>query len=179
LLLARLALAGYSVYGIMRPMRDRRVESFFYNKRLKMGIKTIYSQPRDICVHTTIEALRHNQIVFMPLDQNFGSAGIFVDFFGIKAATATGPVVLAQRTKAALIPCFIIRQPDDRQKIVFEMPQELRKADSAQEALTINIQALTNIIERYIRKYPAEWGWIHRRWKSQMKANLTEGRSAA
>ena len=133
----------------------------------RFRIKTIYAQPRNVCVNSTIESLRNNEAVFIPIDQNFGSAGVFVDFFGVKAATATGPVVLAQRTKAALLPCFIIRQSDDTHNIVFEPEMVLGEGVNSQETIRINIQKLTTIIESYIRRYPAEWGWIHRRWKSK------------
>jgi Kdo2-lipid IVA lauroyltransferase/acyltransferase len=167
LLLGRLALDGYKVAGIMRPMRDARVEKIFVEKREKFGVRTIYSQPRNECVNSTITALRNNELVFIPIDQNFGTGGIFVNFFGKKAATATGPVILAQRTKAALIPCFILRQPDDSHKIIFEPALELKEYGDAQDTILVNIQRLTDIIESYIRKYPAEWGWIHRRWKSK------------
>lgn len=167
LLLGRLAQDGYKAGGIMRPMRDARVEKIFLKKREKFGVKTIYSQPRNECVNNTIAALRNNELVFIPLDQNFGTGGVFVNFFGRKAATATGPVILAQRTKAALVPCFIIRQPGDRHKIIFEPALELSEGKDPQDTILINIQALTDIIESYIRKYPAEWGWIHRRWKSK------------
>jgi len=167
LLMARLSLEGYKTNGIMRAMRDLRVEKIFKAKRDKVGVKTIYSVPREACVSETINALRNNELVFIPIDQNFGTAGIFVDFFGAKAATATGPVVLAQRSKAAIIPCFIIRQNDDTHKIIFEPALELIKGSDARETIQINIQRLTNIIESYIRKYPAEWGWVHRRWKSR------------
>jgi len=167
LLLARLAQAGYRAGGIMRPMRDSRVEKIFEAKRQRFKIKTIYSQPRDACVNQTIEALRNNELVFIPLDQNFGTGGVFVDFFGRKAATATGPVILAQRTRATILPCFIIRQKDDSHKIIFEPPLDLVKGKDNSQTVVVNIQRITNIIESYIRKYPAEWGWIHRRWKSK------------
>ena len=167
LLMAKLSLEGYKVAGIMRQMRDTRVEKKFLAKRTKLGIKTIYFLPRTTCVNSTIFSLRGNEIVFIPMDQNFGTGGVFVDFFGRKAATATGPVVLAQRTKAALLPCFIVRQPDDSHRIIFEPQLELTEGKDAEETISINIQRLTNIIESYIRKYPAEWGWVHRRWKSK------------
>ena len=167
LLMAKLSLEGYRIAGIMRSMRDARAEKMFLEKRSKLGIKTIYSQPRLACVEDTIKSLRSNEIVFIPLDQNFGSAGVFVDFFGKKAATATGPVVLAQRTGAPLLPSFILRQKDDTHKIIFEPPFNLKESSSREETVAINIQKLTTIIESYIRKYPAEWSWIHRRWKSR------------
>ncbi|MDD5119931.1 MAG: lysophospholipid acyltransferase family protein [Candidatus Omnitrophica bacterium] len=167
LLLGRLAVEGYNVGGIMRPMRDSRVEKIFLEKRAKFGVKTIYSQPRNECVNNTITALRNNELIFIPIDQNFGTGGVFVDFFGQKAATATGPVILAQRTQAAIVPCFITRQPDDKHKIIFEAQLQLAEGKDPKDTILINIQMLTGIIESYIRKYPAEWGWIHRRWKSK------------
>lgn len=167
LMLARLSLEGYKTAGIMRPMRDSRVEKFFQEKRLKLNIKTIYSQPRKTCVDASIRSLRNNELVFIPVDQNFGAGGVFVDFFGRKAATATGPIVMAKRTGAMIVPCFIIRQKDDTHKIVFEPPLDLKEARDGKSLILINTQRLTDIVESYIRKYPAEWSWIHRRWKSR------------
>jgi len=173
LMLAKLSLEGYKTAGLIRYMRDERAEKFFLAKRKRLGIKTIYSQPRKVCVENSIRALRNNEVIFIPMDQNFGSGGVFVDFFGRKAATATGPVVFAQRTGATLLLGFIVRQPDDTHKIIIEPPLNLEKGRNHQETVIINTQRLTNIIESYIRRYPAEWSWIHRRWKS--KPNLEGG----
>lgn len=167
LMMSKMSLEGYQISGIMRAMRDYRAEKVFADARSRMGVKTIYSQPRKTCVEESLKALRSNELLFIPIDQNFGTAGVFVDFFGKKAATATGPVVLAQRTGAAVVPCFIIRKKDDTHKIVFEAPLEFKEGQNQEETILINIQRLTDIIEQYIRKYPAEWGWNHRRWKSR------------
>jgi KDO2-lipid IV(A) lauroyltransferase len=169
LMLAKLCQEGYAVSGIMRPMRNQMVEKLFTDKRAKLGIKTIYSIPRNTCVNSSIRSLRDNELLFIPLDQNFGTGGVFVDFFGRKAATATGPVVLAQRTGAAIIPCFIIRQKDDTHKLIFEKALTLETKDTEQAGIVHNVQKITAIIESYIRFAPEEWGWIHRRWKSAMK----------
>jgi len=167
LMLARLSLEGFHTGGIMRHMRDQRVEQLFLEKRKRLKIRTIYANPRKACVEESIHALRNNELLFIPLDQNFGTGGIFVDFFGRKAATATGPVVLAMRTKAAILPCFIVRNSDDTHKIIFEPEFLLQEKADHEENIQNNIQKLTSIIESYIRRYPAEWGWIHRRWKTQ------------
>jgi KDO2-lipid IV(A) lauroyltransferase len=167
LMLAKLSIMGYPVSAIMRPMRDPRAEKIFSDQREKLKIKPIYTQPRSTCVGRTLETLRKNELVFIPVDQNFGTAGVFVDFFGRKAATATGPIIFAQRTKAAIVPCFTIRRQDDTHRIVFEPALEMEKSLNPQDTIVKNIQKITDIIERYIRRYPAEWGWIHRRWKTQ------------
>lgn len=167
LILAKLGFEGYKAAGIMRYMRDERAEKIFLGYRKKFGVKTIYTQPRRVCVEESIRSLRNNEFLFILLDQNFGTGGIFVDFFGKEAATATGPVVLAQRTGAVIIPCFMVRQSDNTHQLIFEQALNLEEGRNAQETVAINIQRLTSVIESYIRRYPAEWGWIHRRWKSK------------
>jgi len=164
LLISKLDIEGYKIGVIMRRMRDIRTERFLIRKRSKFGMRIIYSQPRQACVAETLRALRNNEIVFIPMDQNFGTAGVFVDFFGRKAGTATGPVILAQRTKSAIVPCFIFRQPDNTHRIVFEPQLQLSEGEGA---LIDNVQRITSIIEIYIRKHPGEWGWMHRRWKAR------------
>lgn len=170
MMVVRLACEGYTAGAIMRPFKDERFERFLAAERDRFNIHTIKSLPRKECVVTTIRSLRNNEIIFLPLDQNFGSGGVFVDFFGRKAATATGPVVLAQRTGAAIVPCFIIRQEDDRHTIVFLPEMPLAQGGTEEESIRINVQRLTSVIEAYVRQYPAEWSWIHRRWKARPQA---------
>lgn len=168
LMLLRLAQEEYRTNAIIRPTRDRKIEEYFLAQRSKLGLNTVYSLPRKQCVDTSIKLLRNNEILFIPLDQNFGSdGGVFVDFFGQKAATATGPVVFAMRTKAPLLPMFVIRQKDDSHKIVIEPPLFLEEKGDDKETVFINTSRITQVIERYIRQYPQEWGWMHRRWKSR------------
>ena len=168
LMLLRLAQEGYKVNAIIRPTRDSKIEEYFEGLRSSLGLKTIYSVPRKQCVDTSLKALRNNELLFIPLDQNFGSdGGVFVDFFGQKAATATGPVVFAMRTKAPLLPMFITRGKNDRHMILIEPPLLLEEKNDDQETILFNTSRITRIIERYIRAYPQEWGWMHRRWKSR------------
>lgn len=158
---------GYRVNVILRRMRDDQVEEFLEKRRRKIGISFIHSMPRTACVDSSLKALRNNELLFIQLDQNFGTAGVFVKFFGREAATATGPVVLALRTEAPIVPLFIVRGRDNRHRIIIEEPLEIEKKDTQEETLRFNIQKITSVIESYIRKYPQEWGWIHRRWKSR------------
>ena len=145
-----------------------KAEEYLLEQRTKMELKTVYAVPRRECVSNSLKVLRENELLFIPLDQNFGSdAGVFVDFFGQKAATATGPVVFALRTKAPILPMFIIRETEDRHKIIIEPPLVLEEHAHEEEMISMNTAKLTRIIERYIRRYPHEWGWMHRRWKSR------------
>ena len=168
LMLLRLAQVGYKTNAIIRPARDQEIEKYFLMQRTRLGLNTIYSLPRKECVESSLRVLRGNELLFIPLDQNFGSGGgVFVDFFGQKAATATGPVVFALRTRAPILPMFIVRQPDNTHKIIIEPPLILEEKGDDQEKITVNIAKITKLIEQYVRRYPQEWGWMHRRWKSR------------
>jgi Kdo2-lipid IVA lauroyltransferase/acyltransferase len=170
LMLVKLSLEGYKTAVIMRPLKEGRVEEIFEAERARIDIETILSIPRKDCVEGAIRSLRNNRALLIPLDQNFGTSGVFVNFFGAQAATATGPVVLAQRTGASIVPCFIVRQKDNTHDIFFEPAIKLEKSKNEQETISRNIQKITDIIEAYIRKYPSQWSWIHRRWKARPKA---------
>lgn len=167
LCLTRLGQEGYKVNVILRRMRDTKVEDFLDKHRRLIGISFIHSAPRQLCVDNSLKALRNNELLFIQLDQNFGTAGVFVKFFSKEAATATGPVVFALRTEAPIIPVFIVRDNDDSHTVIIEPEVGLERKDTQDETLRWNIQKITDIIEAYIRRYPQEWGWIHRRWKSR------------
>lgn len=168
LMLAGIAFAGYKPAAVMRPIKVKRIVDFFEGDRVRFGINTILTIPRAACVGSILRALRENQAIFIPLDQNFGTGGVFVDFFGRPAATATGPVVLAQRTGATILPTFIIRNADRTHTIVFEPPIVLEQGVSDAQTIKMNVQRITGIIESYVRRFPAEWSWIHKRWKAKL-----------
>lgn len=168
LLAANLNIDGSPTAVILRPLRDEKMDAFLLEKRKKFGIESIYTKPPKACVDKSLAFLRTNGVIFDLLDQNFGAgSGVFVDFFGVQAATATAPIVLALRSKAAILPVFIIRKPDNSQEIIIEPEFKIEKKEDYGQTLNCNIAGLTKIIEGYIRKYPAQWSWIHRRWKSR------------
>ncbi len=169
LLLTRLAQEGFNVHAVMRHMRDQKLDELFEDKRRLMRVGSIYTQPRQACVSQSLKVLRDNEVLFVQLDQNFGTGGVFVDFFGVKAATATGPVVFSMRTGAPIVPMFIYRLGGPRHRIVIEPPIHIEEIGTKSERLLHAVERLTVLIERYIRKYPYEWGWIHKRWKARPK----------
>ncbi len=168
------ALRGYKINSIIRPARDEKMEEYLLEKRTAAGINTIYEVPRQQCVSMSLEVLRKNEVLFVPLDQNSGSAGcVFVDFFGQEAATATGPVILSKRTGAPIILMFIVRQDNGMHRIIIEPETTLIDNPDNEQMLHANVHRITQIIEKYIRKYPHEWGWMHRRWKCRPTVHNT------
>ena len=168
LMMLALAQMGYPVNCVIRETRDPHIRDHVFKNMTKTKVKPIYTLPRKACVNNCLAALRNNEILFMLLDQNFGSAGgVFVDFFGRKAATATGPVVLAGRAQALILPMFVVRQEGDFHKIFIEPPRAIEPRGNGNDKIAAHVSELTRVIETYIRRYPQEWGWMHRRWKTR------------
>jgi Kdo2-lipid IVA lauroyltransferase/acyltransferase len=98
--------------------------------------------------------------------------GEFVDFFGIPACTASGLARVALKTGAAVLPGFCLWE-EKEQKYVLHFDPELKFTRTAgtEADRESDIRALTqqcnNVLESWIRRYPGQWLWIHRRWKTR------------
>ncbi len=162
----RMAKEGYPVAVIMRRLRDEKLGAYVLGRMNDAGVQTIFSMPARQCVREAVTALRNNAVVFVLLDQHFGAPGrVSVDFFGHPADTGASPVVFAQRTGAAIMPVFTMREEDGRQRIVFEEEIKIEQGEQENPAIVQCVQKITHLIERYVRQYPAQWMWMHRRWK--------------
>ncbi len=168
LMLLYFAQIGYPTNAIIRPSRDEKIEVSFQEARLRLGLKTIHSYPRESCVRQSLKCLRQKELLIVLMDQNTGSkSGVFVNFFGQKAGTPTGAVIFAMRTQSPIVPMFTIRDGYDTHKVVVEPHFYIETKDTDEETVAHNVQRITSIIERYIRQYPSEWGWMHKRFKSK------------
>lgn len=170
----KLVNAGYSIYTVVRPMRDKQVDDYVQRVRTEAGIKTIFSYPRRECVQGIITALRNNGVITIQMDQNFGTGGVWVKFFGKLAATPVGPVTLALRTKAALVPAYIYRKEKGRHRIRILPQEEIILTDNKDKTILLNAIKLTRIIEGWIKEVPSQWSWIHRRWKSRPSEKIKQ-----
>ncbi len=92
--------------------------------------------------------------------------GVFVNFFGIPASTATSIAKLALKTGAAVIPAFAVWEEEKQKYVVYLEPQIKVKENETIETLT---QKITTVVEKYVRKYPEQWLWIHKRWNTRPK----------
>jgi len=163
----KLVSLGYPVNFVTRPMRDKNTGDYLYKLRTKANIKTIFSYPRRECLLNIIKALKNNEIVIIQMDQNFGSTGVWVKFFGKLAATPTGPVNLALKTDSSLICGYICRERRYIHKIKLFEEEKLIITEDKDKTILLNVINITRKIESWIKEYPDSWSWIHRRWKSR------------
>ncbi len=111
--------------------------------------------------------LRRNWPVGIVIDQNTTTAGgLLVDFFG-KPARTTPVVALLARRGVPVLPTLSRRLPDGRHLMVIMPPLPLKKTSDAQADIQRHLELQSRVIEAWVRAEPAQWLWLHRRWKNQ------------
>jgi KDO2-lipid IV(A) lauroyltransferase len=167
----RLALDGYPLAIITARMHNKALNPMILVVQRKTGIEPIPDNPRHRCVAKSLSWLKKGGVLFLQIDQNPSEeAGIPVDFFGRKLPTFRGPVVMAMRTGAAILPMFITRGKDDHHQIIIEKPFVLKLTGNNEEDVRDNLEALSKITEDYVRRDPSFWWWIHRRFRMAIPA---------
>ena len=164
LLAASISATVSPLTPIGRELRSPRLNALVSKYREKAGYSTI---DRDTGVRQALRCLRSNSLLGIVSDVDTTVNGVFVDFFGRAAYTPYSPIAFALKTGAAILPSFIIRQPDGTHQAIIEPPLILERCDDKEKELVINTQNYTKIIESYIRKYPEQWIWMHKRWKTR------------
>ena len=138
------------------------------------GMRTLsgnHAIDRSGATREVLRALRNNETIGILIDQNtIRSEGIFVDFFGIPAATTPALATFAIRSGAAVVPGFI-RWDTERQRHIlsFEPRVELKQTGNSQDDIVTNTLLFNEILERFVRRFPGQWLWIHKRWKTRPK----------
>lgn len=120
---------------------------------------------RDGALRTMLAAFKRQEMIGLLIDQAaHPSEGILVDFVGRPAWTLRLPALIARRSGAALLPVFIHREGDTH---IVTMHPEYPPSQSADPEICAAEDAagLTRYIEQYIVEHPAQWYWIHKRWK--------------
>lgn len=149
---------------IVRELRSPKLNTLVSNYRDRAGYSTI---DRNTGVRDALRCLQNNKLLGIVADVDTTVNGVFVNFFGRPAYTPYSPIAFALKTGAAILPSFIIRQPDGTHRVIIEPPMMLKRSDEKEKELVDNTQKFTNIIESYIRKYPEQWIWMHQRWKTR------------
>ena len=161
-----LSMHGHWMHVIMRGMDNEYLHRLILHYRTMHGNKAF---DKDDFVRGLLSALKAGEVVGMLMDTNMTPPqGIFVDFFGIPACTASGMARIALRTDAAVVPTFTIWDEKlGKYRLRFDPAVELVRTDDLEGDIKANTQKFTSIIEEYVRKNPEQWLWVHRRWKTR------------
>ena len=160
------SLNGNPMNIVVRPLDNPYVDAFVDHYRTLHGNRTF---GKGDFARGLLTSMKRGEVVGILMDTNMTPPqGSFVDFFGTPACTATGVARIALHTGAAVLPAFTIWDEDlGKYRIRFDPALQLiRTGDSEADAIT-NTALFNKVIENYARKFPEQWLWVHRRWKTR------------
>jgi KDO2-lipid IV(A) lauroyltransferase len=160
------SLMSYPMGMVIRRLDNRRLDAYVNAIRCLHGNRVLH---KDDFARGLLTAMRAGETVGILMDTNMRPPqGVFVEFFGRPACTASGLARVALKTGAAVLPGFMVWEPAEKKYVLHFGPELVfaRSGDAEADALAAT-QACAAATEEWIRRYPDQWLWIHRRWKTR------------
>ena len=160
------SLMGYPMSLVIRRLDNPLVDRLVNRIRCLHGNRVLH---KDDFARGLLASMRRGETVGILMDTNMTPPqGAFVDFFGHAACTASGLARVARKTGAQVLPGFLLWEEKSRSYVLhFGAPLQLSLSEDAEADALAHTALFTRVIEDYIRQYPDQWLWVHRRWKTR------------
>ncbi len=160
------SLMGYRMGMVIRRLDNPLIDAMVNRIRCLHGNRVMH---KDDFARGLIGEMRAGGTVGILMDTNMTPPqGVFVPFFGVEACTASGMARVARKTGAAVLPGFLLwERGEGRYVLQFGRELEVIATDDQDEDARVNTARFTAEIEGYVRRYPDQWLWMHRRWKTR------------
>ncbi len=160
------SLMGYPMSIVIRRLDNPLVDSLVNHIRCLHGNQVLH---KDDFARGLLASMRRGETVGILMDTNMTPPqGSFVDFFGQSACTGTGLARIAMKTGARVLPGFLLWEEATQQYVLrFGAPLCLAASGDVEADVIANTALFTRVIEDYVRQYPDQWLWVHRRWKTR------------
>jgi len=159
ILSAWLGTNNYPTTGVAMKQKNRGSDKYFLEQRAQFGMKHIY---RKSSFDNMNKILEQKEILILVSDQDARKRGVFVNFFNQQTSTPKGAARFHLESGAPIIFTICYQNKQNNYSIEF-IPIKVT-SDSTIESIT---QSYTSILEEYIRKFPEQYFWFHRRWKTK------------
>ena len=152
---------------LARPLDNPKIEDMIVSLRTRFGNQPINKRNS---VGASMEVLKREDdgLGVLPDVNVQRKDGVFVPFFGVQACTTSGVALLAIRMNSLIVPMSCVWDKETgKYKVLFgEIIAPVRTGDRHQDI--IQTTALyTAEIEKFVRAYPGQWMWVHKRWKTR------------
>jgi KDO2-lipid IV(A) lauroyltransferase len=160
------SLMGHPMGMVIRRLDNRRLDEFVNGIRCLHGNRVLH---KDDFARGLLTAMHEGGAVGILMDTNMTPPqGEFVKFFGIPACTASGLARIALKTGAAVLPGFMLWEPAEKKYVLhFGRQMHFSETGDTEADVLAATQKCNDVLESWIRRYPEQWLWIHRRWKTR------------
>ena len=159
-----IAARGVPFEVIARGMANPLFGNYVNDIRTSLGMTVMHDSE---AVKRTPRALRAGRGVGFIADQGvLGLASTYVTFFGRPAKTPRGAAVFALRFNAPVLFADGIRQPNGKYRVIIE-PVEVALTGDRETDVDAIVMRFTELLEKWVRRFPEQYFWQHRRWRRQ------------
>ncbi len=159
------SLMGYPMGLVIRRLDNVLADARVNQVRCLHGNRVLH---KDDFARGLLSEMRAGRTVGILMDTNMTPPqGVFVPFFGRLACTASGLARVAQRTGAAVVPGFLLEEGGGRYRLHFGEEVAVERTGDGEADALANTARFTAVLEGYIRQFPEQWLWMHRRWKTR------------
>lgn len=162
--------ANLRVSPVVKTLHSPEWQEVTENMRRKHGMTPIHVAG-GATLKAALDALRNGHAVNFLMDQDMGVEGLFVPFFGTLASTPATPAALALKTGCHVYPAFIVRLGPGRHRVeIKETIDPAQFTGTRDERIVALTKRMTAEIEDMVRAHPAQYFWVHRRWRTTPEA---------
>jgi len=162
---------GIPVLAVAESLSNRRITDWFVGVRNEMGIDVVLTGEKGRVTTSLLRRLKEGGTIALLADRDLTGRGVEVEFFGERTTMPAGPVAMAERTGAALLPvgCFFDDGPGHA--FLVRPPLEIPYLPTREERVAAGSQLLANELEIIIRRQPEQWHLFQPNWPSDREAD--------
>lgn len=167
-------LNGFAVDLFVRSLKNPLADELLFRQRRWVGAEIIRTSrtPKGV-----LRSLRQNRLMVMLADQDGGRDGVFIPFMDHLASTPSGVARFALQTGAPILMGFVVRQPHAPHRLIIDSPMEMPHSGDQETDVRQILETYTRRLESYLRAYPDQWFWPHRRWKTRPPNEISSAES--
>lgn len=160
------SLMGHPMGMVIRRLDNKLLDEYVNGIRCLHGNSVLH---KGDFARGLLKAMHHGGTVGILMDTNMTPPqGVFARFFGMEACTASGLARVALRTGAAVLPGFCLWEAKERRYVLHFGPElRFEQTGDGEHDILAATQQCNDVLESWIRRYPEQWLWIHRRWKTR------------
>ncbi len=151
------------VYAIMKRLTNPYVNDLIVGIRESTTGKMIFKKQ---ALKRGLQILKQGDILVVVTDQDAGKQGIYVDFLGRSASTATGTAIFHLKTGAPMIFVTGIRRKLGVFDIYFERISDYQPTEFSDKSIRDTTISHTEVLDKWVRRHPEQYFWTHKRWKT-------------
>lgn len=154
---------GIPLVGVAKKQKSHDADKFMNEYRTLIGMHITYKQG----VREMYKMLDEGHFIGLIMDQDVGRRdGAIVKFFDRATTYVTGAAAMSRLKNVPIFPAFMHKNFDNTHTLEIFQPIYCEKTSDKHKDIQRTTQKLATMIEEHIEKYPAEWFWLHDRWKA-------------